>query len=283
VILWADTFNNFLLPAAAKDACEVLEGAGFQVIVPRQSLCCGRPLYDFGFLVTAKKLLRQILAALREEIRAGTPVVGLEPSCVAVFRDELCNLFPKDEDAQRLKKQTYLLSEFLEQKAPDYQPPKLQRNAIIHGHCHQKSVLKMACETELLKEVGLDCEQPDSGCCGMAGSFGFEATKYAVSKAVGERVLLPVVRDASKDTLIIADGFSCREQIEQLTDRHALHTAQVLKMARDSGPQGPSGNFPERDYLVDQPTALKPLEIAVIAGAALAALGAVGWLRRARD
>ncbi len=280
VILWADTFNNYLLPAAAKDAVEVLEGAGFQVIVPRQSLCCGRPLYDFGFLGLAEHLLKQILAALRDEIRAGTPVVGLEPSCVAVFRDELCNLFPNDEDAKRLKKQTYLLSEFLEQKVPDYQPPKLQRKAVVHGHCHQKSVLNMACETELLKKVGLDCDMPDTGCCGMAGSFGFEAEKYEVSRACGERVLLPAVRDAGKDTLIVADGFSCREQIEQLTDRHALHTAQVLKMAGKTGPHGPSGNYPERDYLERQSSKLKPLEIALLVSAGMVLASAAGRLWR---
>lgn len=280
VILWADTFNNYLLPAAAKDACEVLEDAGFQVIVPRQSLCCGRPLYDFGFLGLAEGLLRQILGALREEIRAGTSVVGLEPSCVAVFRDELCNLFPNDEDAKRLKKQTFLLSEFLEQKVPDYQPPKLQRKAVVHGHCHQKSVLNMACEETLLKKVGLDCELPQTGCCGMAGSFGFEAKNYEVSKACGERVLLPAVRDAGKDTLIVADGFSCREQIEQLTDRRALHTAQLLKMARETGPRGPGGNYPERDYAEDQSTQLKPLEIALLSGAAIAA---ICWLLKPRE
>jgi FAD/FMN-containing dehydrogenase/Fe-S oxidoreductase len=280
VLLWADTFNNYLLPAAAKDAVEVLEDAGFQVIVPRQSLCCGRPLYDFGLLGVAEHLLSQILAALRDEIRAGTPVVGLEPSCVAVFRDELCNLFPNDEDAKRLKKQTYLLSEFLEQKVPDYRPPKLHRAALVHGHCHQKSVLNMACELELLKKVGLDCKVPNSGCCGMAGSFGFEADKFEVSKACGERVLLPAVRNAEKDTLIIADGFSCREQIQQLSDRHALHTAQVLQMARETGPQGPTGNFPERHHLDNPPVELKPLEIALITGAAFTAAGLIGWLLR---
>lgn len=280
VILWADTFNNYLLPAAAKDACEVLESAGFQVIVPRQSLCCGRPLYDFGFLDLAENLLQQILEALRTEIRAGTPVVGLEPSCVAVFRDELCNLFPHDVDARRLKEQTFLLSEFLEKKAPDYHPPQLQRKALVHGHCHHKSVLKMKPEEDLLRGMGLDCEMPDSGCCGMAGSFGFEADKYEVSQAVGERVLLPAVRGAGKDTLIIADGFSCREQIEQLTDRHALHTAQVLKMARDSGPQGPFGNYPERDYLEHPSEKLKPLETALIIGGAFAVVGLLGRLLR---
>jgi FAD/FMN-containing dehydrogenase/Fe-S oxidoreductase len=280
VILWADTFNNYLLPAAAKDAVEALEDAGFRVIVKRQSLCCGRPLYDFGFLGLAEHLLKQILSALREEIRAGTPVVGLEPSCVSVFRDEMCNLFPNDEDAKRLKAQTYLLSEFLQRKAPDYQPPKLHRKAVVHGHCHQKSVLNMDCEIQLLRKVGLDCEAPDTGCCGMAGSFGFERDKCEVSKACGERALLPAVRDAGKDTLIVTDGFSCREQIEQLTDRHALHTAQVLRMARESGPRGPSGNYPERSCLEIQPTGLKPLEKALLAGAVLTAISLIGWTRK---
>jgi FAD/FMN-containing dehydrogenase/Fe-S oxidoreductase len=280
VILWADTFNNYLLPAAARDACELLEDAGFQVIVPRQSLCCGRPLYDFGFLGLAQYLLRQILTALRDEIRDGTPVVGLEPSCMAVFRDELCNLFPHDEDARRLRKQTFILSEFLEKNAAGYQLPRLQRKALVHGHCHHKAVLKMDSEEKLLNKIGLDCEMPDTGCCGMAGSFGFEAGKYDISKACGERVLLPAVRRAGKDTLIIADGFSCREQIEQLTDRHALHTAQVLRMACETGPLGPSGNYPERARLERQRGRLKPLEVALFAGAVLAATRALGWLLR---
>ena len=112
VLLWPDTFNNHFHPQTAIAAVEVLETAGFEVIVPRRSLCCGRPLYDFGMLKTAKKLLRQFLETLRPEIEGGTPVVGLEPSCVAVFRDELINLFPMDEDARRLSANTYLLSEF---------------------------------------------------------------------------------------------------------------------------------------------------------------------------
>jgi Fe-S oxidoreductase len=200
-----------------------------------------------------------------------------------VFRDELCNLFPNDEDAKRLKKQTYLLSEFLEKEVPDYLPPKLHREALVHGHCHQKSVLNMACELELLKKVGLDCKLPDSGCCGMAGSFGFEAHKFEVSKACGERVLIPAVRNAGKDTLIVADGFSCREQIEQLSGRHALHTAQVLKMARETGPQGPPGNFPERNHPDSQPAEFKPLEIALIAGAAFAVVSLIGRFLRPKS
>jgi len=231
VILWADTFNNHFHPEAAQAAVEVLEAVGYQVEVPERSLCCGRPLYDFGMLDTAKRLLRQILDTLRPQIAAGIPLVGLEPSCVAVFRDELRNLFPGDADARRLSQQSFLLSEFLEKQVQNYQFPPLQRKAIVQGHCHHKAIMKMRDEQAVLAKLGLDVEVLDSGCCGMAGSFGFEKDHYDVSIKVGERALLPAVRDAAEDTLIIADGFSCREQIAQTTDRRALHLAQVIQMA----------------------------------------------------
>ncbi len=248
VILWPDTFNNHFHPQTAKAAVEVLESAGCQVIVPEASLCCGRPLYDFGFLDTAKRLLHQILETLRPEIQAGTPVVGLEPSCVAVFRDELLSLFPMDEDAKRLSKQTYTLGEFLQKKVENYRPPSLRRKALVHGHCHHKAIMHLNSETELLTRLGLDFELLDSGCCGMAGSFGFEADKYDVSVAVGERVILPAARNAPEDQLLIADGFSCREQVADLTGRGALHLAQVLQMALHEGPQGPDQPLPEMSY-----------------------------------
>src|SRR5262249_25458090 len=142
VILWPDTFNNHFHPEVAQAAVEVLEAAGFQVLVPTPSLCCGRPLYDFGMLDTAKGLLREILATLRPWIEAGIPVIGLEPSCTAVFRDELMGLLPHDEDAKRLNQQTFLLSEFLNQKVDDYQPPSLRQKAIVHAHCHHKAIMK---------------------------------------------------------------------------------------------------------------------------------------------
>jgi FAD/FMN-containing dehydrogenase/Fe-S oxidoreductase len=232
VLLWADTFNNYFLPSTARAAVEVLETAGFRVLVPQANLCCGRPLYDFGMLDRAEKLLLDILDQLEPEIEAGIPVVGLEPSCVAVFRDELTNLFPHDQRAQALSKQTFLLSEFLEQKlAPGATLPQLPRNALLHGHCHHKSIMKMNAEESLLHRLGVQFQSPAPGCCGMAGSFGFEHDKYEVSQAIGELELLPAVRSAPDDWLIIADGFSCREQIAQGTGRHALHLAEVLQMA----------------------------------------------------
>jgi Fe-S oxidoreductase len=235
VVLWPDTFSNNFHPDIAKAAVEVLEHAGYQVRIPTASLCCGRPLYDFGMLDQARATLEQTLTALHSDIEAGTPIVGLEPSCVSVFRDEMTNLLGKTAAAERLRNQTFLLSEFLINKA-DYRPPQLKRKALVHGHCHHKSVLKFDSEFELLKRTGLDFHVLDSGCCGMAGSFGFEANKYDVSVKIGERTLLPAVRSASADTLIITNGFSCYQQIEGLTGRRALHIAEVLQMAiREAG------------------------------------------------
>ena len=232
VILWPDTFNNFFHPEIAIAAVEVLENAGFDVAVPDVDLCCGRPLYDYGMLDTARRWLGQILDALRDDIEAGTPMVGLEPSCIAVFRDELLDMFPQNENAIRLSQQTFTLAEFVEKFAPRWQAPKLARKAIVHGHCHHHAIMKMDADREVLEKLGLDFEVLDSGCCGMAGAFGFEKDHYDVSMACGERVLLPRVRGAAKETLIIADGFSCREQIRQTTGREGLHLAQVLNMAR---------------------------------------------------
>jgi len=211
------------------------------VKVPRANLCCGRPLYDVGMLDRAKSLLLQIMDELLPEIEAATPIVVLEPSCAAVFRDELTNLFPKDDRAQALSKQVFLLSEFLEQKAQNFQLPKLQRQALIHGHCHHKAIMKMTAEEAVLDRMGIKFTAPAPGCCGMAGAFGFEKDKYEISKAIGELELLPAVRSAPTDWLIVADGFSCREQIAQETDRHALHLAEVLQMGLHESTETPEG------------------------------------------
>lgn len=232
VIIWPDTFNNFFHPEVGRAAVEVLEAAGFRPVMPEAMLCCGRPLYDYGMLTLAKHLLRQILDALRDEIRDGTLVVGLEPSCVSTFRDELLNLFPHDKDAERLAKQTYLWSEFLQKYAGDVDLGDLSgEKALVHGHCHQKSVLDFDPETALLERLGVDHEVLDSGCCGMAGSFGFEEDHFEVAQACGERVLLPAVRRADPRTLIITSGFSCREMMQQNRLRPPLHTAEVVHMA----------------------------------------------------
>jgi len=231
VMLWADTFNNYFHPATSRAAIEVLQAAGARVTVPRERLCCGRPLYDFGMLDRAKAYLERVMDHLAPQIDAGVPLVVLEPSCASVFRDELRNLFPTDARADRLRKQTFLLSEFLERQAPDFQVPRLERSVLLHGHCHHKALMKMTDEESLLRKMGATVTSPDAGCCGMAGPFGFDAHKYEVSMAIGERVLLPAVRKASSDALIVSDGFSCREQIQQTTGRKALHLAEVMQLA----------------------------------------------------
>lgn len=281
VILWADTFNNHFHPTTAQAAVEVLEAAGFEVKVPRTSMCCGRPLYDYGMLDTAKKWLLHILDVMRDDIQDGTPIVVLEPSCAATFRDELLNLFPHSEDAKRLSKQVFLLSDFLEKRAGHWTPPKLKRKAVVHGHCHHKSLMSMDDESAVLGKMGVETDLLNSGCCGMAGAFGFEKGQhYEVSIASGERVLLPAVRRADPETIIIADGFSCREQIAQTTDREALHLAQVLQMALLEGEAGTEGPMPERKYVKGTPPPqVVAKRVAVYAGIA-AAIGGAIWLAR---
>ncbi len=278
VILWADTFNNYFHPAIAEAAVDVLESQGFSVQVPKAALCCGRPLYDYGMLDTAHGLLENTLDVLRPRIRDGVPVVVLEPSCASVFRDELINLMPNDLDAQRLSRQTFLLSEFLEKRVKDFQPPQLKRRAIVHAHCHHHAVMKMTDEESILKRMGLDYKLLNSGCCGMAGGFGFEREHYDVSIKVGERVLLPAVRKAEPDTILIADGFSCQEQVVQTTDRRALHLAQVLQMAMREGPEGPAGNeAPEAGYPVARKRPVSMKKIGLALGACALAGGAAWW------
>lgn len=279
VILWTDTFNNFFLPETLIAGVEVLEAAGFDVVIPRQSLCCGRPLYDFGMLNTAKTMLHEVLHSLRAEIQAGMPVVGLEPSCVAVFRDEMCNLLPHDHDAQRLKSQTFTLAEFLGKKAPDFKIPKLNKKILLHGHCHHKAIMKIKDEDELLKKMDADYKLLDSGCCGMAGYFGYEKGEhYDISLKVGEHELLPAVRNADKETLIVTDGFSCREQIDQETDRKGLHIAQVLQMALREGENAEKNEkYPEWRYTdemkLEKSKKQKRIELAI--GVGIAVLGTV--------
>ena len=246
VILWPDTFNNYFFPETAQAAVEVLEQAGFQTVVPSQHVCCGRPLYDYGMLDRAEQYLLATLDAFEPEIRAGTPFVFLEPSCASVFRDELKGLLPHDGRGQKLTQQSFLLSELLDQHADGYQPPRLSHHALVQGHCHHKALMKTDAERSLLKKTGLDFQMLNSGCCGMAGSFGFEAGKYDVSIAIGERVLLPAVREAGRDTLLIANGFSCREQIAQQTSRQALHLAEVLHLAAHPERVGRDGVAVER-------------------------------------
>ncbi|HEY6835957.1 MAG TPA: FAD-binding and (Fe-S)-binding domain-containing protein [Gaiellaceae bacterium] len=272
VILWADTFTNYFHAPIGIAAVEALEGAGCNVVIPQMHLCCGRPLYDYGMLSLARRYADRVVDNLRDEIRAGTPVVGIEPSCVAVFKDELKKLKSLDEDAQRLAKQTFHLSEFLD--GLDWEPPTLVGKALLHGHCHHKATGGISPEKTILEQMGLEVEELDSGCCGMAGGWGYEPDHYDVSVACGERVLLPRVREASPETLIVADGFSCRSQIEQChTGRDGMHVAEVIKLARDVGTIPP---YPER--ALEAPAAKNGHKAAVLVGAgAVAAAAALAY------
>ena len=230
VVLFPDTFGDLFEPGPLTAAVAVLEDAGRRVVVPRQALCCGRPLYDYGMLPTARALWRRTLGALRPHLRAGARLVGTEPSCVAAFREELPRLMPDDDDAVHLSRRAVTLAALLSEIG--YDPPRLERRALVHGHCHHEAVMGVEPERELYTRMGLDFELLDSGCCGMAGAFGFERRHYDLSVAIGERRLLPRVRAAEPDALVIADGFSCRTQVAQLTGRRPLHTAEVLARAR---------------------------------------------------
>ncbi len=282
VLLWPDTFNNHFFPETAKAAVEVLESAGYQVQVPQGHVCCGRPLYDYGFLNMATRYLERNLKVLSPHVSAGTPVVVLEPSCCSVFRDELNGLMPEREAAHRVMENTFLLSEFLEKKT-QYKPPRMNREAILQGHCHHQAIMRMDEEEQVLRKMGVDFDLLTSGCCGMAGSFGYEADKYEVSLACGERDLLPRVRKTGLRTLVMADGFSCKEQIAQETGRHGLHLAEVMQLALRHGPHGPPGLYPEDELVKPRQAAVKRsmLRAGIAAGALIAgAVGLVIWSMR---
>lgn len=230
VMLWPDTFNNYFHPTVAIAATEVLERLGFTLALPRKSVCCGRPLYDFGMLDDAKGKLLATLDILRDEIDAGTPIIGLEPACVSVFKDELRNFFPADERARKLSAQMHYFSDFLLNEC-DIGVGATDLTAHLHGHCHHKAVIGFNAEAALLKRLGVDVRVIDAGCCGMAGSFGFRPETYALSVKAAELALLPAVRRAAPDHFIVASGYSCREQIDQLSSRKAVHVAEVVRAA----------------------------------------------------
>jgi Fe-S oxidoreductase len=236
-------------------------------------------LYDYGLLDTARKWLQNILHSLQTEIRAGTPVIGLEPSCISVFREEMPDLLHGDEDADRLRRQSFVLSEFLEQNK--YTPPHIGRSALIHGHCHHKSTLDWNSELNLLRKAGLDLRTPETGCCGMAGAFGYESDHYDVSMACAERVLLPAIRETNSNDFVLADGFSCREQIRQTSDRRALHFAQLLQLGIRGSDAIPSDIRPlERALTRESETAGVP--IGLILGVGLLGGAAYAWSRKRR-
>jgi FAD/FMN-containing dehydrogenase/Fe-S oxidoreductase len=226
VLLFADTFNNYFRPQSAMAAVRVLEHAGYRVETPRRRLCCGRPYYDFGMLDRAKRALEEVLADLAPRIESGIPLVVLEPACLSVFRDEMAQLLPGDERAARLARQARSLAELLGERG--WQPGALGGRAVLHGHCHQKALWGTSRDAKLLAAARLEVEAPDSGCCGMSGAFGMKPETYEASVRIAQLSLLPSLQGISPETLVVADGFSCREQIEGLAGRETLHLAEVL-------------------------------------------------------
>jgi FAD/FMN-containing dehydrogenase/Fe-S oxidoreductase len=281
VLLWPDTFTNHLTPAVGRAAVEVLEAAGWRVIVPSQPLCCGLTWISTGQLVTARRVLQRSVDTLSPYLRRGVWVVGLEPSCTAVFRSDARELMPGNRDVQRLQQQTVTLAELLREHTDGWQPPHLGGKAIAQTHCHQHAIMGYDADQALLRAAGVDLDVLDAGCCGLAGNFGFEAGHYDVSRACGERVLLPAVRDAATDTLVLADGFSCRTQIEQgNTGRTPVHLAEILAAGLHAASQDGPPALPSR------PAAPGAADYARLAAGAVAAAGVavgLGALARRRQ
>ncbi len=228
VLLWPDTFGTYLSPEVPIAAVRVLEAAGFAVHLPRGPVCCGLTWVSTGQLGVAKQVLGRSLRTIGPALRAGAPVVGLEPSCTAMLRHDAAELLSDDPLAARVKAQTVTLAELLAGRAADWTPPQVGGEALVQVHCHQHAVMGFSADRDLMAAAGITVQIPDSGCCGLAGNFGFEAGHEHVSRAVGERVLLPAVREAAPETDIVADGFSCRTQISGETPRHARHLVELL-------------------------------------------------------
>ena len=228
VLLWPDTFTRYLGPDVLRAAVTVLEDAGFAVRLPTRPVCCGLTWMSTGQPRMAARVLRRSLAVIGEELDAGIPLVGLEPSCAAALRHDGPRLLPDEPRAAAAARATRTLAEHLADRAPRWRPPQLGGRALVQVHCHQHAVFGFDADMALLAAAGVDVERPDSGCCGMAGNFGVEPGHVELSRSVGERVLLPRVRAASPHTAVLADGFSCRTQISQETDRSAIHLAQLL-------------------------------------------------------
>ncbi|SDR04371.1 FAD-binding and (Fe-S)-binding domain-containing protein [Actinopolyspora saharensis] len=245
VLLFPDTFNNHLHTDVGVACVEALENAGWQVVMPDRHVCCGRPLYDYGFLDVARRYLHNVLDALRADIRAGTPVVGMEPSCLAVFRDELGKMLPYDDDAGRLAANSYHFAEFCQRF--ELPVPALSGRALLWGHCHHLATGGLDPDQRMLERMGVEVDPVSGGCCGVAGAWGYEQGKFGLSVDCGEQALLPAVRAADEDALVVADGFSCRSQIEQVGRRRAMHSGQVLRLAEDgSAGEHPPGSPPGR-------------------------------------
>ncbi|WP_329231491.1 FAD-binding and (Fe-S)-binding domain-containing protein [Streptomyces canus] len=281
VLLWPDTFTNHFHPHIGQAAVTLMEHAGWRVVLPEEPLCCGLTWISTGQLATAERVLGRTVRRLAEHVRAGGLVVGLEPSCTAVFRSDAPELFPGDRDVRRLRDQTVTLAELLTEHSPGYEPPHVPERsakALAQVHCHHHAVLDWQADRTLLHRAGVDAEQLDSGCCGLAGNFGFEPGHLEVSEACAERVLLPRLRDEPAETVVLADGFSCRTQIHELDSggHEAVHLAELLASALPGSPGSAYGVAPGAR---PSPPSRKAKALA-LAGTGMAALAAAGTTAR---
>ncbi|WP_410644852.1 FAD-binding and (Fe-S)-binding domain-containing protein [Amycolatopsis sp. lyj-346] len=229
VVLWPDSFNNHLTPSVLDAAWEVLTAAGYDVVLPDRGVCCGLTWVSTGQLGVARRVLDRTLSVLAPYLADGYEVAGLEPSCTALFRGDLPALMPGDERASLLAARTFTFAELLARAPIPF--AALDVDAITQVHCHQHAVLGFDADESALAAAGVRNTTLDSGCCGLAGNFGFERGHYDVSKAVAEDRMLPAIRAASPETVVVSDGFSCRTQIAQESGRTAVHLAELLRRA----------------------------------------------------
>ncbi|SDG26104.1 FAD-binding and (Fe-S)-binding domain-containing protein [Pseudonocardia oroxyli] len=228
VLLWVDSFDNHFSPEVLHAGVAVLEDAGYRVEVPPGVQCCGLTWMTTGQLGVARRVMARTLRSLAGALAQGAPIVGLEPSCTAALRTDLPELLDGDPAARRLAGAVRTFAEQLQEHTPGWTPPRVAGSAVSQTHCHQHATVGFGADAGLLAAAGVDNRVLDTGCCGLAGNFGFERGHYEVSRTIAEQGLLPEVRAAAPDTAVLADGFSCRTQIAQAGDRRAIHLAQLL-------------------------------------------------------
>jgi FAD/FMN-containing dehydrogenase/Fe-S oxidoreductase len=228
VVLWADSVNNHYRPALLQSAVNVLLKSGHQVAVAKQHFCCGRPLYEYGFLAQALKQLTVILESFHCKLPAGCSVIVLEPSCLSVFKDELLSAFPEDTRALDLRKRAKTLTRFLSESSVTL--AKQLNSGILHLHCHDKSLGISSHEREWMLRCFKDLQEPESGCCGMAGTYGLKKQTRAIGQRLYERRLKPAIDNAANNAVVVANGFSCYEQMmDGQSDRWVLHPVEIIE------------------------------------------------------
>jgi Fe-S oxidoreductase len=232
-VYFHDTFAEYNYPRIGLAAVKLLEAAGFEVVVEERRACCGRPMLSKGLVEDARKLARRNVEVLATYAHQGIPIIGTEPSCILTLRDEYRDLLPDNADVMAIAREAYMIDEFLaklhnaadlgivwkEGAGPD---------VLFHGHCHQKALIGVGPSMAMLANAGCTAQESGAGCCGMAGSFGYEAEHYEVSRKIGEERLFPAVTAASDATTVSVAGVSCRQQIEHFTERKTKHIAEVL-------------------------------------------------------